>query len=87
MVLGLIFLVAIILIIIIIAVNPIALASILQGKQIDFRQFCLHWSMSDYTASDVTIDDKNYNAIEMCQSVNIPPEDIERCKDLCRSKT
>ena len=80
--------VAILLIIIIIAVNPIALASILQGKQIDFRQFCLHWSMKDYDEhTTVIINGKDYKPEEMCQSVNIPPEDIERCKDLCRSKT
>ena len=101
MLLGLIFLVIIILIVVIIVVNPAILFGQRSGTQIDFRQFCLHWSLSDYREGpptggvddNITVGVKQYPVKENCaQSLGIPdPDDLDindfnNCRELCKAR-
>ena len=92
---GLIFLVVILLIIMLIVVNPMILFNQGTGTAISFREFCLHWSTSDYReglTESVYIQSKDVPVKETCaKAMGIDPgsmnlENLENCKNLCRSK-
>jgi len=96
MLLGLIFVVIILLIIMIIVVNPVILFGEGAGTQIDFRQFCLHWSVEDYHyygATDaVYIEGEAISIKEACEAAlgieNVQTsQEIENCRNLCRART
>jgi hypothetical protein len=87
--------VALLLIIVIIAFNPTLLQGEKSGKQIEFSQFCFHWSMNGYAydetgTNEIIVGTSVYRIDEYCAfalnkaSINPAEGDIETCKKLCR---
>jgi len=57
---------------------------------VSFREFCISWSMSDFTENPVLVGGNQVKVEDQCGFAlgksDLTDNDIENCKDMCRTK-